>query len=239
MQFQLPKMQARASMTEEAFNTLRKMILHGKLLPGERITESGVAAEMGISITPVREAFLKLEAVGFIVSKPHQSSQVPLLSLEELDQYVFIRSTLEDAYLEMILDHITKNDNDINALKVLVIRMRESLEQHDWEAYSKYHYRLHEMLLESLEWPLVTRFVMGIFDCLDRYRYIGEAHSLTRWAEDQSGHEELVQAIERRDREGFRSALIETQIRFAKVLRNAIDRNEEGIAEYFTNSVSA
>jgi DNA-binding GntR family transcriptional regulator len=232
-----PKLQYRNSITDEVFEIIRDLILQGKLKPGERITESAVAAEIGVSITPVREAFLKLEAAELIVSKPRQPSQVAMLSLEELEQYVFIRSTLEQACLDRVLECLT--EKNLGALKALVTRMRQSLEQRDWDSYAKDHYRLHELLLQSARWPILKRIVMGIFDSLNRYRSIGDARSLGFWTEDQSGHEELVQAIERKDKETARRVMIESQNRLIELLRSAVKRGEEGIATYFTDSPSS
>ena len=234
MRSQLPRLQSRVSITDEVFDAVRNMILQGTLRPGERITESAVAVEMGISITPVREAFLKLEAAGLIASKPRQPSQVAMLSLEELEQYVFIRSTLEQASLDRLLARITQSDLD--ALRAIVTRMRQSLEQRDWESYAKDHRRLHELLLQSVRWPILERIVMGIFDSLDRYRSIGDARSLGYWTEDQCGHEELLRAIECKDKEAASRVVAESENKIIALLRGALDRGERDIAIYFTES---
>lgn len=52
------------------FDLLRKAILNGKLISGERIMETSIAQELNISRTPVREAFRKLEAEGLIEYYP-------------------------------------------------------------------------------------------------------------------------------------------------------------------------
>jgi DNA-binding GntR family transcriptional regulator len=234
MDIALPKLQSRSSLTEEVFDILRTLILQAKLKPGERITESAVASQTGVSVTPVREAFLKLEAAGLIVSRPRQPSQVAMLSLDELEQYVFIRSTLEQACLDRIIERI--DEDEVSALKALVTQMRESLEQRDWETYAKTHYRLHQRLLQAGQWPIVDRLVMGIFDNLDRYRFIGDARSLTFWCEDQGGHEDLVRAIEEKDRQTARRIMLESQNRLVAHLTQAVARGDEGIAIYFTDS---
>ncbi len=228
----LPKIQNRNSISDEVFQILRDLILKGEIKPGERITEAAVAAQIGVSITPVREAFLRLEAAGLIVSKTRQPSQVAMLSLQELEQYVFIRSTLEQACLDRLLDHIT--NDDICTLKGLVTQMRQSLEERDWESYAKHHYCLHERLVQSVHWPILTRAVMGIFNSLNRYRFIGDARSLDFWSDDQKGHEELIRAIECRDKEAARRLMMERHHRLVELLRGAVERGDTGIAIYFT-----
>jgi len=232
MRSQLPRLQSRVSITDEVFETLRSMIIQGKLRPGEKITESGVAVEMGVSITPVREAFLKLEAAGFIASKPRQPSQVSMLSLEELEQYVFIRSTLEQASLDRLLERITASDLD--ALWAIATRMRQSLEQRDWDSYAKDHRSLHELLLQSVQWPILQQIVMRIFDSLDRYRFLGNARSLDQWTEDQCGHEELLRTIERKDKEAAIRLVVESHDRLVIHLKRALECGDHDIAVHFT-----
>ncbi len=233
MGISLPKLQTRSSITDEVLEILRGLILQGKLKPGERITESAVAAEIGVSITPVREAFLKLEAASLILSKPRQPAQVAMLSLQELEQLVFIRSTLEQACLDRILERI--GESDVDALELLVTRMRQSLEQRDWEAYAKDHAHLHELFLQIAGWPILTRMVMSIFESLNRYRSIGDARSLDFWTKDQDGHEEMLRAIERKDKTTACRVMVESQYRLVGHLKRAVERGEEGIANYFND----
>src|SRR3954447_5217279 len=59
-------------------------ILGGTYGPGERIVESAVAAEFGVSRAPIREAVRDLEAMRFVESHPHRGARVREVSTEEL-----------------------------------------------------------------------------------------------------------------------------------------------------------
>ena len=58
------------------FNTLRVAILHGELLPGERLMEITLANRLGVSRTPVREAIRKLELEGLVIMVPRKGAQL-------------------------------------------------------------------------------------------------------------------------------------------------------------------
>ena len=58
------------------FNTLRQAILRGELKPGERLMEIQLAEKLGVSRTPIREAFRLLEQEGLAVSMPRKCAEV-------------------------------------------------------------------------------------------------------------------------------------------------------------------
>jgi DNA-binding GntR family transcriptional regulator len=79
------------SFAQAVHEQLREEILAGVLRPGERLREAEVAARLGTSQGPVREAFSRLREQGFIISFPHRGSYVTEISKEEaLDVYSII-----------------------------------------------------------------------------------------------------------------------------------------------------
>jgi len=74
---------------------LRREILNGDIVPGERLQQADLAARMGASPTPVREALRSLEAEGLITYSPHRGVTVTELSLDELGEVFKMRSVLE------------------------------------------------------------------------------------------------------------------------------------------------
>ena len=69
------------SLRDRAYDDIREAILTGALRPGERIKERDVAAQMGISTTPVKEALRRLEQEGLVVSQPRRGAVVGPLVL--------------------------------------------------------------------------------------------------------------------------------------------------------------
>ena len=81
---------------EEIKERIVERILDGTYGPGERIVESAVAAEFGVSQAPVREALRDLEAMRFVESQPHRGARVREVSTEELVQIYPVRAALEE-----------------------------------------------------------------------------------------------------------------------------------------------
>ncbi|MGD8811066.1 MAG: GntR family transcriptional regulator, partial [Gammaproteobacteria bacterium] len=68
-----------ASRSEAAYDLLRTAIMDGVLLPGQRLREIDVSDWLGMSRTPVREAFRRLERDGLITFVPHKGMTVTVL----------------------------------------------------------------------------------------------------------------------------------------------------------------
>lgn len=81
--------------TTDIFTSLKERIIHYELRPRERLTEAGLAAQYGLSRTPVREALRKLEQEGWVVLIPHQGYYVRDFSVKELDDIYEVRIALE------------------------------------------------------------------------------------------------------------------------------------------------
>ena len=69
-------MNAYLPLRDVVFNTLREAILKGELKPGERLMELQLAAKLGVSRTPIREAIRMLEQEGLAVTIPRKGAEV-------------------------------------------------------------------------------------------------------------------------------------------------------------------
>lgn len=78
-----------------ATELIREAILDGRLAPGQRLKEEELAAELGISRTPVREALLLLQAEGLVDAVPNRGAVVRSHTPEDLDDLYQLRALLE------------------------------------------------------------------------------------------------------------------------------------------------
>jgi DNA-binding GntR family transcriptional regulator len=81
--------------TALVYEQLRRWIVSGHLAPGQRLDQEWLAAELRVSRMPLRQALLRLEAVGLIENEPHRSAVVAPLSLLELNDIYAARAALE------------------------------------------------------------------------------------------------------------------------------------------------
>ena len=84
---------------DDVFYTLRSEILSLQLRPGEKLSESEIAARFGVSRQPVRDAFNRLTHEDLLVTQPKRASVVKRFSRREIEKSRFVRSAVEEKVL--------------------------------------------------------------------------------------------------------------------------------------------
>ena len=83
------------TLTEQAADAIRSRIVSGDFQPGEALSEITLAAELGVSKTPVREAFLQLKTEGLVDIQPQRGTFVFQMTGEQVRQLTVLRELLE------------------------------------------------------------------------------------------------------------------------------------------------
>lgn len=85
----------RLSLTMQVETQLKDALMVGMLKPGARLVTSEIAAQLGTSITPVREALLRLVSAGALEATPAKAFLVPVMPLSRYQEITLIRKQLE------------------------------------------------------------------------------------------------------------------------------------------------
>ena len=181
-----------------AFEFLRERILKGKYEPGVRLIEEELAAEMGISRTPVREAIRKLELEGLVEYLPRRGVIVRELSMQEADEIYGIRGVLEGYAAFLAADNASPEQ--IDYMNNLVRAGRQSVIEEDWDGEENYHDQLHSLLYSASHNRRLETLLNNFRQYLSMCRRISlrnPGRVFTTWDE----HERIVRAIEMHDGE--------------------------------------
>lgn len=98
---------SRRRIEEQAADAVREEILRGKLAPGSRITEIGLAEELGVSRSTLRTALQMLSHEGLVVNAPYRGWSVQTLSAQDAWELYTLRNTLEALATRIVADTIT------------------------------------------------------------------------------------------------------------------------------------
>src|ERR1044071_8105183 len=90
-----------------AYEALRDKILTGELAPGAPLIQAGLAKDLGVSMTPVREALRDLPTEGLVTLLPHKGAAVISLDLADAKEIHTIRLQLEPDATRLAVDHVT------------------------------------------------------------------------------------------------------------------------------------
>jgi DNA-binding GntR family transcriptional regulator len=124
--------------------TLRKLILGGRLHPGERIVETRLARQLGVGQPTVREALIVLEHEGLVVRKPNCGCSVTKLSRKEINQVYRVRLELESLAAELAAE--SAGESDSGALIGALRRLRNAASSENIEEWHKCDLEFHETL---------------------------------------------------------------------------------------------
>ncbi len=94
-----------SSQTERAYQRLRSEILHGDLMPGERLRPADLNDKFQLGLTPIREALLRLSSENLVAMDVHRGSRVSETSLGELQDLMASRRAVEGLCLSAAMKH--------------------------------------------------------------------------------------------------------------------------------------
>jgi DNA-binding GntR family transcriptional regulator len=158
----------RKSLREEVYESLRRSIIHGKLKGGQRLIEETLAHQVGISRTPVREAFHKLERDDLVSRLPKGGFSVKKFTREDVEEIFGIRSALESyaAYLATV--HITPEK--LALLEKKVEESEKALDVQDFDKVVQLHTEFHDILYKSSKSRKLVEMISNYSDYFYRYR---------------------------------------------------------------------
>ena len=100
----------RQTVTHQATEALRERILRGMYSDDTPLRQDALAAELGVSRIPIREALRQLEAEGLVVFNPHRGAVVSSLSVDEIDELFELRAQIESDLVRRAVTRTTAED---------------------------------------------------------------------------------------------------------------------------------
>jgi len=158
----------RRSLREEVYDSLKKSILHGKLKAGQRLIEEQLAHQVGISRTPVREAFHKLERDDLVTRLPKGGFAVRQFTKEDVEEIFGIRSALESYAAYLATYHITPEK--VATLEKKLSESQRALKTGDHEEVVDLHTEFHDFLYKSCKSKKLIEMINNFRDYFYRYR---------------------------------------------------------------------
>ena len=158
----------RKSLREEVYDSLKKSILHGKLKAGQRLIEETLAHQIGISRTPVREAFHKLERDDLVIRLSKGGFAVREFTKEDVEEIFGIRSALESYAAYLVTLHITPEK--ISVLEKKIEESEKALENGDDEKVVQLQTEFHDLLYKSCKSKKLAEMINNFRDYFYRYR---------------------------------------------------------------------
>ena len=185
------------SAREYVIRVLRHNIINLNLKPGQHVSENEIAEILGVSRTPVREAFIELSRSSMVEIYPQKGTYISLIDLEIVEESRFMRCVLEKAVVELACDMLSQID---------MVTLEENLQLQDSCVIRKDYKRLlsldnsfHELLFKACNKEMTYSLIKSVMAHFDRVRILNLAEmDMKRTVND---HQEILEAIKDKDKE--------------------------------------
>lgn len=185
----------RSVLREEIRSYIVDAIMRGTYKRGERLVETQIAKQLGVSQAPVREAIRDLEQMGMLKTVPFKGAFVKGYSQQDVKNAYEVRAVLEGLAIRQAVQHVT--EEEINQLESIYLKMLNSLPSNDVQEQVALDVEFHELLIEAsrnnvlvMAWRSISATYWTYFGM-----YTFDSETLVK------RHEDLIMAFRKRNPE--------------------------------------
>ncbi|USX56296.1 GntR family transcriptional regulator [Lentzea sp. HUAS12] len=184
------------TLSRHAYEQIRNEILSGRLAPGQPLRVAALTAQIGVSMSVVREALTRLSEQGLVIASPNQGFRVIPLSEDDLVDLTGLRVTLECSALERSIDR-----GDVN-WEALVVSTHHVLERSpapssglgERERWTAAHADFHDALSSACGSPRLLGMVRQLRGSAEIYRQWSGAPGVLR-GRDVAGEHRMIMEL--------------------------------------------
>ncbi|HBS44606.1 MAG TPA: GntR family transcriptional regulator [Paenibacillus sp.] len=189
---------------DNTYDALKQKIIDSELEPNQPVHEENLAALLGVSRTPLREAIQKLENEDFLIRQPNGRLRVASVTLKEVEEIFQIRSMLEGYIARNAAKHAT--ENDIVNLTTMITKMKHSFQLGDNQNFVTYGFEFHDYLSEISELRTFEKVLNQLKDHSLRYCRFVSMHGDWNTQADEE-HDLILQMIADHNEDGAEKAM--------------------------------
>ena len=181
---------------EAVHDELRAAILRNELPAGMILNQVHVAKRLGVSRTPLREAFRMLQREGLIEGESNKRMRVAGLSLDGLEDLYAMRILLEGLAIRLSVPLLT--EDALSGLEKLLLEMEKFARTEDYEAWEVPHRKFHTGLVQCVG-ERQRREIVRLSEHAERYRRAYTTEAPRAWAKGVKEHRAILDACVVRD----------------------------------------
>lgn len=205
-----------ATAQQHAVEALRGLIVGGALRPGARVNQEDLAADLGLSVAPIREALRVLEQEGQLTYLPRRGYFVTELNVSDLTEIYELRAVLEERAARHALPAL--DDEALERVREAARECVEAAGAGDVAAELAANRRFHFGLLDAPGQPHALRVIRLLWDSTEAYRAMYYNSPEERRA-SLDAHDAILAAADARDADALVAELHAHRERALDVLR--------------------
>lgn len=159
----------RRLMSDEAYDRIREAIVTGELIPGERVKDTELALNLGLSRTPVREALNRLTDTGLVEAKPGVYTKITTLNPHQTAQTLSVLKALDELAIRTAVPRLSTSDLD--RMTSINKEFAAAVKRNDARAALDADDRFHNVPITVADNPLLARLVDQLHPQIHRILY--------------------------------------------------------------------
>lgn len=187
-----------STLADQVRENIKKRIINQELKPGSRLIVSHLAAGMGTSLTPIREALRLLVKDGLVEIIPHKGAQVVMPSQEQFKDLFEVRTVLESLAIKLAIPNLSPADYE--KLEQTLQAGDESIESEDSKAWLDADEKLHSYIIQKSENSVLAELLDNIRNRINIFRIL-TAQLPSRAKRAQNEHRSVVTAMKKQKNE--------------------------------------
>ncbi|MDF1526090.1 MAG: GntR family transcriptional regulator [bacterium] len=184
------------TLREQIVSSLRDSIIKGELNPGQKLTEPELAKKLGISRTPIREAFRQLESEGFLTVIPRRGAVVSRITRKDIGDFYDLKSLLEGYAARIAAEKIT--EKEIEKLRKINEQLAVLAEKDDVDGFFFKNEEFHNTFISYCGNEKLLEFHKHLVQRFMRFR-LGALSVPGRLLASVKQHRNIIKALEEKD----------------------------------------
>jgi DNA-binding GntR family transcriptional regulator len=181
---------------EDIYRTLKQWIVNLQLAPDELIRDQELAAQLGVSRTPVREALRRLEDEGLVVTSFHKWTKVAPTDAAEMAHLYPAIAALEAMAVELALPHVAASD--LTQLDTLNKALALAIQQGEVEKAATLDRQFHELIVQKSKNTEIEKMLSTLRPRIKRLELAHFGNTLIA-RQSVKEHKTIVSALRRGD----------------------------------------
>nr|WP_271212222.1 GntR family transcriptional regulator [Rhodococcus wratislaviensis]GLK38642.1 GntR family transcriptional regulator [Rhodococcus wratislaviensis] len=214
-------------LTDQVYETMHEAIMNGDLPAGSRLRIRDIAAQVGTSVMPVREAIRRLEEAGLAERVPHKGAVVKGLTLAELVHVYDVRRLLEVEAARLGAQQISPAD--VDRMQTEYELMRAAIAERRVVALLDHDEALLTILYEAAANPVLVDSIRSLWQHCRAYKIVGAQGTLDTAGDDSLWRyqERLVEAARKGDADAAAAVNNESLINATSRIRVQLAAQED------------
>ena len=205
---------------EATFQTLKSLLVEGKIAPGSKLNERELAESLNVSRTPIREAIRRLAADGLVELIANRGAIAVQLSIEDVIHTFDVIAELEGYSGELAAQNIS--DQALTELEALQYEMMASYARRDLSSYYRLNLNIHRAINQAANNPVLSQLFTQVNARIEALRFRSNQDGV-KWEKAVGEHQEMLEALKARDSARMRKVMIQHVMNKRDVVIQLVD----------------